>query len=64
MDVFFELLQLRKMASYSHQYHAQFKKGYSVDIHGRKVYNAEDQPKIFRNQAGAQSGTTKWQNHW
>ena len=27
-------------------------RGCSVSIHGKKVYNAEYQPKIFKNQAG------------
>ena len=33
----------------------------SVSIE-RKVYSAEDQPKILKNRAGLQSRTTKWQN--
>ena len=36
------------------------KKGCSLSIHGRKVYSAEYQLKIFKNWAGPQTRTTEW----
>ena len=58
IDVFSEALKSRMMASHPHQNHAQFKRGCTASIHGKKIYSAEYQPKMSENRSRLQSRIT------